>query len=285
MWKKLLNMTPKKDTKDSDVEIINVLDQLKSELNSNNLNLKKQLQEFTNYFNNIPISYAIMSYDGMLIRVNNSLSSLFSCKKKNCIGTNIVDYIHPDDIEILKDFIRKLKKLSNDDKGDNKDEIIVRVLTKSGDLFYMKWGAVHLENDQLIMLFGQDITHEIDLGDKLQKFILSKNNILNSYPGAIISTDLKGNITEFNSEAEIQTGYKSYEVMNKSHLFDIFPDKNLFKSEYINKIHKSNLRKKDGKLEISYILLLPLLNENKISVGYLGIWHNEEYLNYIKSIN
>tara|TARA_R110000772_G_scaffold20466_2_gene56733 strand:- start:50864 stop:51709 length:846 start_codon:yes stop_codon:yes gene_type:complete len=265
-------------------EIIDVLGQLKTELNNDNLHIKKELHQLTKYFNKIPISYAIIGYDGSLVRVNKSLSHLVSCRNAECIGTNVLDYIHPDDYKMFKHFIKHLRVGKEEDNTDS-GEIIIRLLTKTGESSYIKWGAVHLESDQMIMLFGQDITHELELSDRLQKFIINKNLISNNYPGSIVSTDLKGTINEFNKSAELHTGYRSDEVINRKHIFDLFPDKNLLKDSNLNNIQKTNLKKKNGEIELSYILLLPLLNENEVEVGYLGVWHNEEYLNYIKSIN
>ena len=284
MWRKLLNINkPKTPKEENETEIIDVLDQLKSELNNDNLHIRKELHQLTKYFNKIPISYAIIGYDGSLVRVNKSLSHLVSCRNIECIGTNVLDYIHPDDDKMFKHFIKHLRNGKEEDNTDS-GEIIIRLLTKTGKSSYIKWGAVHLEDEQMIMLFGQDITHEMELSDRVQKFITNKNLISNSYPGAIVSTDLKGTINEFNKSAELHTGYKADEVVYRKHLFDLFPDKNLFKEETINTIQKTNLKKKNGEIELSYILLLPLMSENETQVGYLGVWYNEEYLNYIKSI-
>jgi PAS domain-containing protein len=283
MWRKLLNIKKKRNSKSIDTGVINILDQLKSELITKNLIIKKELHQLTRYFNKIPLPYVIMGYDKTLIRANACLLSLLSCSTSECVGTNMVDYIHPDDVKIFKRYVKKLKKckgVTNDDSN----EIIIRILNNSGDVIYIKWGAVNLEEEQMIMLFGSDITHELELSDKLRCFISGKNRILDAYPGSVISIDIKGIITEFNTTAEKRSGYLVDEVINKKHIFELFPDKNLFHEDNLISIQKTDLRKKNGESELSYILLIPLLNQNDTLVGYLGVWHNKEYLNYIKSI-
>tara|TARA_R110000772_G_scaffold43995_6_gene101272 strand:+ start:3597 stop:4448 length:852 start_codon:yes stop_codon:yes gene_type:complete len=280
MWRKLLNINKSKDPK-NDTEIIDVLDQLKTELTNDNLHIKKELHQLTKYFNKIPISYAIIGYDGSLVRVNKSLSRLLSCRNTDCIGTNVLDYIHPDDDKMFKNFIKNLRKGKEEDDNDS-GEIIIRLLPKTGNSFYIKWGAVHLENEQMVMLFGQDITHEMELSDRLSDFITYKNTIIDNYPGSILSVNLKGTIKEFNKSAEIRTGYKREELVNKKHIFDIFPNKNLLIEDNLNTIQKTFFKKKDGALEETHVFLLPLLNEHKNKIGYLGVCHSDDYLKYIK---
>ena len=273
------NKKNKDESNKYDGEIIDVLDQLKSELNETNLNLRKELHYMTNYFNKIPISYAIINYEGSIIRANKSLIRMLSCVKTECIGSKIDKYMHPDDIKLFYDFMNQIK--------ENKlcgESVIIRLMTDKGNVNFIKWGAVNLEDDQVVMLFGQDITHEIELGDRLKKFITKKYNILNNYPGAILATNLKGTIKEFNKSAEISSEYSSDEVIDKKHIFDLFPNKNLLKDENMNTIQKVDLKKSSGKTEKIYILLLPLMNEKKVETGYIGIWHSEEYIDNIRSI-
>ena len=50
----------------------------------------------------------------------------------------------------------------------------------------------------------------------------------------------------------------------------------------MGQIHLTDLKRFDGQLLDSYLLLLPLLSDTKKMVGYLGIWHDQSYINYMR---
>lgn len=268
----------KKPPTDIDEKLKDALDYMKSGLDSTNLNNMKEAQQLGKYFNNIPILYAIVDRSGMLVRFNRSFTSVIGCDEKECLGMNIKSYIHNDDLNDFISFKENLKKNSSEDVN-----VISRMMDNNGVVTYVKWGGVNQDDDQLLILFGQDVTEEVKLSDKLKSFVSYKNAILDNYPGSLMSTDLNGIIKEFNKTAEINSGYKKEDLIYKKHIFDLFPDKNLFKEGNMNAIYKTNLKRSSGELIISYILLLPLIKDDRM-VGYFGIWHDESYINYIKTM-
>lgn len=278
-WKNLFKDKSKEDLITDEINIIDVLDQLKGELDISNLNIRKELHQLTKYFNKIPFTFLILDYDGRVIRFNKSFrSNVGCCTSENITGKYLIEYTHPDDVNDLSIFLKSLKI----QQDNNNSKLITRILSKDGVVTYIRWGGVNLEDDQMLLLFGQDITHEIELADELKKFVTYKNLILDNYPGSIFSTNLNGVLTEFNKSAEIMTGFSKKYVINKKHIFDIFPDKDLFKDENMGGIHKTNIKRFDGQLVNASLLLLPLLNEGGKMIGYFGVWHDDSYANYIK---
>jgi len=254
-------------------DIVDILEQFKSELSNKHLIIKKELHLMTKYFNNIPIIYAIVSKDGLLIRYNKAFKKI-TCVSDDCVGNDISMFMHPDDKKAFKKFIPNLQT----------DKIITRVISRKGDLAYVKWGGVYLEDEQMHLLFGQDVTHEMELNEQIQDFIQGKNLLLDNYPRALVSTNLNGIITEFNKMAEKDSGYTAKNLINK-HIFDIIPCKDLFDETRFESITKIEMKKKSGEIVNRFLLFLPLLDDSSNMVGYFGIWHDENYLEYIKSVN
>lgn len=285
--KKLSGKESKYDNNDyshnQDCDIVDALTQISGELTNSALNIKRELHQMTKYFNKMTISYLIISYDGVLIRMNKSFTDLISYNDIECAGNNIVNYLHPNDVKDFSNFISKIKKGKHSEDTDS-GELVCRILSKKGNILHIKWGAVNLESDQMIMLLGQDVSHENELSVKLCKYITDRKILLDNYPLSAILTDLNGNIREFSRSAEKQTGYLIEDVVNKKHIFDIFPCKGLFEERSISTIQTTNIKKSDGKLEKSYLLLIPLLSDYGSDVGYLCVFHDEEYHEYIKSI-
>lgn len=259
-----------------------IIGQMKCELDINNLIIKKDLHLLNKYFNKIPFYYAIISYDGTIVRYNLSLSSLISdsmyrYETSDYIGVNLVECSHPNDINLFKDY---LTFILNEDNPPNKESVI-RMLPTNKKTIYVKWGATHLKDDQLILLFGQDITHEIEAKDKVREFIHRRNLMLNHHPHSIISTDECGIIREVNNCTEVYTGYKREDIVNKLHLFNLFPDRDLLNENKLGKLQRTEIRKGDGRTMSIYTTITSLIDDYKHTHGFLIVIHDEDYLNNI----
>ena len=263
--------------KNKESEISSLLESFKVDLDSKNLKLRKDLHQLTKYFNSVPFMFCIIDNDGHFLRVNKSLAYAVSVDSEQLVGKLFTEYLHPDDIDesvkLHKECIENV---------NHKHKLINRYIGKNGKVTYIKWGFVHLPEDKMIIAFGQDISHEIELSDELKKFITYKNLVLDNYPGAVFSTNLNGVIKEFNRNAELTTGYNKRFIVNRKHVFDIFPNKDLFKEEYLGEIKNVKLRRFDNQLIDVYLLLQPLQDENNRIVGYFGIWYGDDYVNYMR---
>jgi PAS domain-containing protein len=254
-------------------EIKEAIDQIKGELDVKNLHIRQELYRLTKYFNKMPFLYSIIDYDGRIIKYNQYMDN--HLLKPKLMGSKLSDFIHPNDVKDFEKFSKKIK--NNSEKKE-----IFRLISKEGELSYVKWSGINLEEDQMILLIGQDITCEMEISDELKKFIDYKNLVLDNYPGSIVCTNLSGIITEFNKSAEISSGYEKINVLNKKHLIDLFPNKDIFCDSNIGNINKTDLKRKNGDKLKTYLLITPLMDNNKME-GYFCIWYDQSYINYIKN--
>lgn len=248
------------------------LEEIKSDLNRNNLQTKKDLYHLEKYFNKSPFLYIVIDINQHILKYNNTLKDTFTDKPSKIIGDNITTYIHEDDIELFKSFINSL--------NSNEDTMMFRILSNCGKLYYIEWHGIKLEDEQNYILFGNNITNEIELDEKIRNIINIQKVMMDNYPGSIICLNKYGKIIEFNKGARNITSYKIEEIANK-HIYELFPDKDLFLFENINKIYKTKIRKKNGRKQIVYLTNTPLFDNNK-KIGYTLIFHNEAYIKYLK---
>jgi PAS domain S-box-containing protein len=276
MFKKLniFKKNEKKTWKNSlfDDYLMEQLEEMKTDLNEDTLQIKKDLFHLLKYFNKSPFVYTIIDCNTNIIKYNTKLKEIINNRTSKLLGNSITTYIHDDDINQLKYFL--------DNLGETEETEVLRIISNEGKLYYIKWYGVKLEDEQLYLLFGQDITEEVTLSEKIREVVKYKDVVLDNYPGAIICLDKYGKILEFNNSATNLTGYSKSDVYKK-HIYDLLPDKDLFKEENMESIYKVRIMKKNGRKQNVYLLNTPLFDGNK-KVGYTLIFHDQTYVNYMK---
>ena len=276
MFKKLniFKKNEKKTWKNSlfDDYLMEQLEEMKTDLNEDTLQIKKDLFHLLKYFNKSPFVYTIIDYNTNIIKYNTKLKEIINNRTSKLLGNSITTYIHDDDINQLKYFL--------DDLGETGETEVLRIISNEGKLYYIKWYGVKLEDEQLYLLFGQDITEEVTLSEKIREVVKYKDVVLDNYPGAIICLDKYGKILEFNNSATNLTGYSKSDVYKK-HIYDLLPDKDLFKEENMESIYKVRIMKENGRKQNVYLLNTPLFDGNK-KVGYTLIFHDQTYVNHMK---
>lgn len=278
MFKKL-NIFKKKTKKTwenaiYDDYLIEQLDEIKTDLNSDNLQVRKDLHHLLKYFNKSPFIYTLINYDNIIIKSNNTFKSIINESASKILGKSIIPYLHDDDINQFKFLLDKLE-------GKEKTQTL-RLITNTGELYYIKWHGVKLEEEQMYLLIGQDITKEVELEEKVRKIVNYSAIILDNYPGAIICLDRYGKILEFNKGAEQLSKYQKKDIYNK-HIYELFPDKDLFKDNKLENIYKTKIQKQIGRKQTVYLLTTPLFDGNK-KVGYTLIFHDRKYMKCLKKL-
>mgnify|MGYP005849601483 CR=1 FL=1 len=253
--------------------ILEQLEELKIDLNKDNLQVKKDLYHLLKYFNKSPFLYLLTDYNNNIIKFNNKLNEVINNKNNKLLGKNITLYFHEDDVDIFNNFLNNLK---------SDETIIIRIISNDGYLYYINWYGIKLEDEQKYLLFGQDITYEIELENRIKNAINYKNIILDNYLGSIICLDKCGKILEFNRNSEKLSLYEKKDVYYK-HIYEIFPDKNLFNVKNIENIYKTVIKKKNGRKQNVYLQTTPLYDNSK-QIGYIIIFHDQKFINNLKKI-
>ena len=163
-------------------------------------------------------SYVLILDRNMKITyVSPSYQKNFGRNLKERMGGNPFDYIHPDDIPVLK---KKMKELL--DGGLKRTEISFRLKKKSGEYRYMQ-GVFNdrFDNPELngYVLNFWDITELRKSQQAISESEKKYYKIFNAFPDIYFQVDDTGVITEISPSVKSVTGYEREEALGKT-LYD-----------------------------------------------------------------
>lgn len=120
--------------------------------------------------------FCIAGYDGYFKKINPAVSKLLGYTNEELFSRPISDFIHPSDREItakLRNEIKKNEPLLNFEN---------RYITKSGELVWLSWTSMPVDNQNLVYAIAKNVTHN-------KKHEEERNLMLSNF--AKINNDLK----------------------------------------------------------------------------------------------
>lgn len=112
----------------------------------------------------------IANFDGYFVDVNPAFIKLLGYTKEELLSKKINDFVYKLDKETtqgIREGIHENKPLINFQN---------RYVHKSGDLVWLSWSAVPVEEEKLVYAIAKDVTHEMKLRDeRLQEFTKLKS--------------------------------------------------------------------------------------------------------------
>lgn len=106
------------------------------------------------FFERSPDLLCISGIDGYFKKINPSVSKCLGYTNEELYTRPIIDFVHPDDREVTvrgRNAITKEKPLLNFEN---------RYLTKSGEVVWLAWTSITIENDGLIFAIAKDVTYK-----------------------------------------------------------------------------------------------------------------------------
>jgi PAS domain S-box-containing protein len=151
---------------------------------------------------------------GLWTFLNPAWTEITGFTLEESIGTNFLNYVHPDDrqrnLELFQPLIKRQKEYCRHE---------IRYLTKDSRFRWIEvFARLVLDGDQTIIGTAgtlNDITERKQAEITLQSVLTLQQAILNSANYSIISTDVNGTICTFNAAAERWLGYAAEEVIGK----------------------------------------------------------------------
>ncbi|TGM85534.1 PAS domain S-box protein [Leptospira licerasiae] len=106
-------------------------------------------------------SEIILSLDSNYVirKTNSAFQRILGYERKNIKNKNLLEFLHPDDVEFTK-----LKISSGSKEGFEN-----RYITKDRKVRYMRWNTVRLPDSETIFCIGRDITEEKEWNDSLRQ--------------------------------------------------------------------------------------------------------------------
>lgn len=190
-------------------------DQLQSELM---VKISKQIgadiqksraeDELNRFFQLSPDLLCIAGFDGYFKKINLAVCNLLGYTEAELMDRKIEEFVYHSDKEAV------LQKRSEIVTGESLYGFENRYITKKGDIKWLSWTSVPIEEEGVIFAVAKDITEK-------KKMDLERESILESISDCFYALDNQLNFTYVNSPAQKLLRRSSEELIGKN-IFDIY---------------------------------------------------------------
>lgn len=178
-----------------------------TEVKEANLKILEQKDELERFFKVNLDFFCITDSRGVFLKVNDAWEKFLGLKVKNLLGQNALQFVHPHDLELLKDAISQMIE-------DKKDGSFTLRFRRADESYVMlEWKAQYTDN--LIYAAARDVTEKKKLQENL--FIekeLFRTTLLSVGDG-VIATDETNRVLLMNTAAQEMTGWTLEEAAGR----------------------------------------------------------------------
>jgi PAS domain S-box-containing protein len=163
---------------------------------------------------------AIFIYQGTkFVFVNDRVSEISGYSKNELYGMDILDLLHPDDRDRIRDISQK--RMSGEDASQTYE---ASILTKKGEIRYLELSMASLEYNGKDAAQGsvRDITGRKLAEEALRKSEEKYRSIFNTFDDLYYQTDMQGIITILSPSCKKITGWDSSELIGHQ-VLDLYP--------------------------------------------------------------
>lgn len=185
---------------------------------SNITNLKLVEDERDYIFNFSLDMFALQTIDGEFIKVNPSWRDILNYSDDKLLGTNWLDYIHPEDKQRSE---TKQKDLHNFNFVVSHES---RFRNKDGDYVWLEWNCIPIKNKNIVVSVVRDITNWKVVNQKLTESEKRYRDIVESANYLLFSTDLEGNMLQMNKPGHKISEYGQQDLSEKNLLDLVHPN-------------------------------------------------------------
>lgn len=225
--------------------------------------------------------------------VSPSSTLLLGYSNEEMIGTSTYDYLHKDDIPLVKDYLEQI--------SDTKEirTVSYRFRHKSGHYVWFESTGMYTYDEegnfQKIVVISRDITERRIARRKLEESEQRYKSLFKYNPSSVYSMDMDGNYLSVNDQMEVLTGYTKQELLRGSFHGKLMPEElgNTMMHFELAKLgmpqyYESSVLRKDGEERRVHITNVPIIVKGKI-VGVYGIARDitdeRLYLEQIKKLS
>jgi len=235
--------------------------------------VSKQREMIINNFFEQPLNINLIAdFDGKINKINSAWEIYLGYTKDEIIGKKLFDFIHPDDISITNEEMKRLERGITTFHFEN------RYRHKNGEYRKLAWSSISSLDEQLVYAVAIDITEKQQAELALRQSEAIKNAMVSNIGDVIVIID-KNRINQYKSPNVTKFfGWEQEELIGKSTWDNVHPDDLEAGKEFIDSIaSKPNAtgtteiryKRKDGEYVWIEISVINLLHDKDIQ-GILG---------------
>jgi len=236
---------------------------------------KESDMRYRNLVESLPLGMGIHQ-KGKLVYVNEYAASLMEAERVDqLIGRPVLDFVHPDDIEIVKERMRNVMM------GQTISGVKERFITLKGREIIVETSAHPFTylGEPAVQLIVRDITEQTIAQEKIKKTELLFSELFNSSPMAIVLLDSNGNVDRVNSGFEQMFGFTISELKGKSLNDFIVPPtleaegndlNSVISGNKVVRLETTRMRRDDVQLSV-IVYGVPVHFEDK-TIGIFGVY-------------
>jgi PAS domain S-box-containing protein len=184
-----------------------LLNKISKQIGSN-IQKSRADDELNRFFNLSPDLLCIIGNDGYFKKINQAVTKLLGYSENEMLRRNIASFYN---LELEENFGSKGNFLD----AQNIVNYENRITTKSGDMKWLAWTAVPIEEEAVIFAVAKDITEK-------KQMELERENILESISDCFYALDNDFNFTYLNTPAQIWLKKPAVELVGKN-IFETYP--------------------------------------------------------------
>lgn len=223
-----------------------------------NITQRKQMEEALSRLATIvassPDAIIVSDFHDIIIDWNAGAEQIYGYTAEEIVGKSIFTLIPIDRIEHLKIVLNKLRK------GETVNNYETIRLKKNGSTVHVSVSVSAIKNSQGKAIATASIARDITQNKKMEEAVTRLATIVESSPDAIIVTDSNNIITTWSPGAERLYGYNEKEILGKSILLLVPPNRDHEIAENVNLLKK-------GKTITNFETIRYAKNEQPINIS------------------
>jgi PAS domain S-box-containing protein len=231
-------------------------------------------REYELLLEKLPIG-VVIHHEAIVLFANSQAHNIIKAEKRQLIGMNVLDFVHPDFFPAIRDRIRKV---SDGESVPMAEEKFIRLDGRVIDVETLAFPFSYRGKETIQVIF-RDITQKKETEVQVRKNETLFTQLFQNVPMAVVMLDETGRVSEINSGFEQMFGYGKGELRGKNLNDFIVPEdlrnegidlNNLIASNQVVSI-ESTRKHRSGKIINVILYGVPVMLDNQ-TIGIYGVY-------------
>ncbi len=209
----------------------------------------KLIEDERDYVFNFSLDmFAVQTINGDFLKVNPSWNEILNWPAEKIIGSNWLDFVHPDDLVRAKTMQEDLL---------NYDLVVsheARFRCYDGNYLWLEWNSIPIKHKDIVISVVRNITQWKEINDKLAESEKRFREVVETAKYMLYCTDLKGNVKLMN-EPGLKLSGLTLEELESKNLIDLIEESH---RKHVKSFYKNMI----DSLQESNIIEFPIVNKS-----------------------